>query len=184
MPGTQRRREHLVISAPDLSRQPCIRRLHRRSRRLPGHLAKTSRRNRPHHVNRTTRLGHHRSIFLKAGITPFYDFGVAVLTRENRWRSALIEQVRPRPGEVIVDVGCGTGSLLVRLGKAAPSARLTGLILIPLYWPVRGRESWPQDFRPNCTSAWHGKLPSCWRDSGRQSWCRASCSIRCQWKRR
>ena len=60
-------------------------------------------------------------------LTPFYDFGVAVLTRENRWRSALIEQVRPRPCEVIVDVGCGTGSLLVRLGKAAPSARLIGI---------------------------------------------------------
>ncbi len=60
-------------------------------------------------------------------LTPFYDFGVAVLTREHRWRSALIAQIRPGPGDVIVDVGCGTGSLLVRLGKATPSAHLIGI---------------------------------------------------------
>ena len=60
-------------------------------------------------------------------LTPFYDFGVAALTREDRWRSALVAQVRPRVGDVIVDIGCGTGSLLVRLGKAAPSARLIGI---------------------------------------------------------
>lgn len=39
----------------------------------------------------------------------------------------MVAQVRPGPGEVIVDVGCGTGSLLVLLGKAAPSARLIGI---------------------------------------------------------
>src|SRR5450755_2787209 len=70
MPGTQRGREHLAVSAPDLSRQPGVRRLHRHSRRLPGRLAKTSRRDRSHHLNRTTRLDHHRSISLKAGISP------------------------------------------------------------------------------------------------------------------
>jgi hypothetical protein len=45
-----------------------VRGLHRHSRRLPGRLAKTSRRDRPHNLNRTTRLDHHRSISLKAGI--------------------------------------------------------------------------------------------------------------------
>jgi hypothetical protein len=48
--------------------KPCVRRLHRHSPRLPGRLAKTSRRDRPHHVNCTTRLDHYRSISLKAGI--------------------------------------------------------------------------------------------------------------------
>lgn len=68
----------------------------------------------------TPAAGHH-------WLTPFYDFGVAVLTREHQWRSALIAQVRPRPDDVIVDVGCGTGSLLVRLGQAAPRAQLIGI---------------------------------------------------------
>lgn len=60
-------------------------------------------------------------------LTPCLDFCMAALTRGNRWRSALVAQVRPRPEDVIIDVGCGTGSLLVRLGKAAPSARLIGI---------------------------------------------------------
>lgn len=68
----------------------------------------------------TPAAGHH-------WLTPVYDFGVAALTREHRWRSALIKQVRPRAGDVIADIGCGTGSLLVRLGNAAPSARLLGI---------------------------------------------------------
>lgn len=68
----------------------------------------------------TPAAGHH-------WLTPLYDFGVAALTRENRWRRALIAQVRPGPGDVIVDVGCGTGSLLARLGRAARSSRLIGI---------------------------------------------------------
>ena len=68
----------------------------------------------------TPAAGHH-------WLTPLYDVGVAVLTRERRWRAALVEQVRPGADDVIVDVGCGTGSLLVRMGKIAPSARLVGI---------------------------------------------------------
>ncbi len=60
-------------------------------------------------------------------LTPLYDVGVAVLTREHRWRTALIEQLSPLPGDVILDVGCGTGSLLRRIGRAAPTAMLIGI---------------------------------------------------------
>lgn len=74
----------------------------------------------PSDLTYTPAAGHH-------WLTPIYDFGVAALTRERRWRNALVAQVRPRAGDVIVDVGCGTGSLLVLLGNAAPSARLTGI---------------------------------------------------------
>jgi ubiquinone/menaquinone biosynthesis C-methylase UbiE len=60
-------------------------------------------------------------------LTPFYDIGLAALTRENRWRSALVAQIRPLPGDIIADVGCGTGSLLIRLGRSAPGAVLIGI---------------------------------------------------------
>src|SRR6476469_6995961 len=75
--GAQRSREHLAVSATDLSRQPCVRVLHRHPRRLPRRLAKTSRRNRAHHLDRGSRLGHHRSALLKAGITSTYFEGQA-----------------------------------------------------------------------------------------------------------
>ena len=46
------------------------------------------------------------------GLTPLYDLAIAGLTRENAWRSALIGIVDPQPEERILDVGCGTGSLI------------------------------------------------------------------------
>lgn len=60
-------------------------------------------------------------------LTPLYDVGVAVATRERRWRHLLVGQIRPREGDVIADIGCGTGSLLVLLGRAAPGAHLVGI---------------------------------------------------------
>jgi ubiquinone/menaquinone biosynthesis C-methylase UbiE len=60
-------------------------------------------------------------------LTPLYDFGIAALTREARWRALLVAQVRPAPQDFIIDVGCGTGSLLGLLARAAPGVRLMGI---------------------------------------------------------
>jgi len=60
-------------------------------------------------------------------LTPFYDLGVAVLTREGRWRQALVRQLAPQPADIILDLGSGTGSLLLRIGKVAPAATLIGM---------------------------------------------------------
>ncbi|WP_339872924.1 methyltransferase domain-containing protein [uncultured Brevundimonas sp.] len=68
----------------------------------------------------TPAAGHH-------WLTPFYDFGLAVLTRERRWRDALIAQMQPAGADVIADFGCGTGSLLVKIALAQPSATLIGI---------------------------------------------------------
>jgi ubiquinone/menaquinone biosynthesis C-methylase UbiE len=60
-------------------------------------------------------------------LTPLYDRLVRTLTREKAWRDALAAQVAPRPDDVIVDLGCGTGSMLVRLAQAEPGACLMGM---------------------------------------------------------
>jgi ubiquinone/menaquinone biosynthesis C-methylase UbiE len=60
-------------------------------------------------------------------LTPLYDLAVAVLTRENRWRRQLVDQIAPAPGDRILDVGCGTGSLATLLKKRAPDAEVIGL---------------------------------------------------------
>lgn len=47
-----------------------------------------------------------------AALTPFYDATVALLTRERAWRVRMLEMLATRPGERLLDVGCGTGSFL------------------------------------------------------------------------
>lgn len=56
-----------------------------------------------------------------------YDFVIAVGTREARWRGALLRQVAARPGDVIADLGCGTGSFLTLLGQQQANAQLIGI---------------------------------------------------------
>ncbi|MEW9547339.1 class I SAM-dependent methyltransferase [Nonomuraea sp. NPDC050783] len=58
--------------------------------------------------------------------TRFYD-AVATLLRERLWRSLLAMHVAPRPDDVIVDVGCGTGSQVLLLSRIEPRARLIGV---------------------------------------------------------
>lgn len=55
--------------------------------------------------------------------TRFYD-SVVALTRERLWRGLVAAYVAPRADDVIVDVGCGTGSLALFLRRVAPAARI------------------------------------------------------------
>src|SRR5947209_4218666 len=56
-----------------------------------------------------------------------YDVLSFLLTRARHWRPALLKQVAPAHGDVIADVGCGTGTQLRLLARACPSATLIGI---------------------------------------------------------
>ncbi|MEJ6788175.1 methyltransferase domain-containing protein [Brevundimonas sp. BR2-1] len=71
-------------------------------------------------ANFTPALGH-------AALSGLYDPAIALLTRERVWRARLLDQVDPRAGETIVDLGCGTGSFAVSLARRAPGAHIVGL---------------------------------------------------------
>ncbi|WP_433541748.1 class I SAM-dependent methyltransferase [Streptosporangium sandarakinum] len=58
--------------------------------------------------------------------TRFYD-AVITLTRERLWRCLLAMHVAPRPDDVIVDVGCGTGSTALLLSRIEPRAHVIGV---------------------------------------------------------
>jgi ubiquinone/menaquinone biosynthesis C-methylase UbiE len=52
---------------------------------------------------------------------------IAATTRERAFRTALLEAAAPRPGEAVLDVGCGTGSLAAMLAEREPRARVAGV---------------------------------------------------------
>lgn len=68
----------------------------------------------------TPPAGHH---FL----TPFYDFGVKLSTREGVWRNALVELMSPKDEDILLDIGAGTGSLAVYLAQRNAATRYFGI---------------------------------------------------------
>jgi ubiquinone/menaquinone biosynthesis C-methylase UbiE len=60
-------------------------------------------------------------------LTRVYDPVIRVTTRERRFKELLIHQAEPRPGERILDLGCGTGTLAIEVKRRQPGAEVVGL---------------------------------------------------------
>ena len=71
----------------------------------------------------------HRHFLPAAGrdlFLPLYD-PLNRLLGTDRARQALIDEARLHPGQKVLDIGCGTGTLLLQIRRAFPSTELTGL---------------------------------------------------------
>jgi len=62
----------------------------------------------------------------RLGPARYFD-AVVALARDRLWRALTVMYLGPRPGEVILDVGCGTGTLAVLLSRVEPRARIIGV---------------------------------------------------------
>ncbi|GIW44746.1 MAG: hypothetical protein KatS3mg077_2028 [Candidatus Binatia bacterium] len=60
-------------------------------------------------------------------LTPYYDVVVGLTTRERAFKRALIGQADIRPGQRVLDLGCGTGTLSVWIAQSCPEADIVGV---------------------------------------------------------
>lgn len=60
-------------------------------------------------------------------LTRFYDPLVRLSTREKAFKQVLLRQAAPRPGDQVLDLGCGTATLTIALAKDYPMATVTGI---------------------------------------------------------
>lgn len=63
----------------------------------------------------------------KAEFTSDYDKVIAVMTRELRWRTRMINELSPKPGKTIVDLGSGTGTFALMVKAASPECRVVAV---------------------------------------------------------
>ena len=62
-----------------------------------------------------------------AALTPFYDRAISLMTREAVWRTALVEHIGAKNGDMILDVGSGTGSLAIAIAASASGCFVKGV---------------------------------------------------------
>ncbi len=60
-------------------------------------------------------------------LTPYYDTVVGVTTRERTFKQALIRQANIEPGQHVLDLACGTGTLSIWIKEAYPQTDVVGV---------------------------------------------------------
>lgn len=74
-------------------------------------------------------------------LTPIYDFAMAATMREGTFRPALVDQAAILPGQDILDLACGTGTLATMIGARVAGTRLSGLDADPQILAIAQRKA-------------------------------------------
>lgn len=74
-------------------------------------------------------------------LTPFYDVVVGATTRERSFKEALIRQARFEPGQRVLDLASGTGTLVIWIKRHQPLVDITGADVDPAVLVIASRKA-------------------------------------------
>jgi ubiquinone/menaquinone biosynthesis C-methylase UbiE len=92
-------------------------------------------------------------------LTPWYDRLVAWTVRDARMKASLLMHASVAPGERVLDVGCGTGTLLLKLASHVHEARLAGVDADPEMLRQAETKAAAAGIVMDLTPAWADALP-------------------------
>ena len=92
-------------------------------------------------------------------LTPFYDFIQKYIVRDIRYKNRLFEQANVQPGQHVLDLGCGTGTLAIMVKQKEPSAEVVGLDADPDMLKVAKYKSSQQNAPVEFDVGFTNKLP-------------------------
>ncbi len=67
-----------------------------------------------------------KPMLVDPGFSPLHGAAHSLLTCERTWQRALVREIDLQPRDVILDAGCGNGTLAILLKQACPSASVHG----------------------------------------------------------
>lgn len=94
-----------------------------------------------------------------ASLNGLYDLAVALTSRENTFKSALLDNAGLAPGQRVLDVGCGTGTLACMAARRVPELELHGLDGDPAILQRARRKALRQDAQVAFVPALSTSLP-------------------------
>lgn len=92
-------------------------------------------------------------------LTPFYDLVVGATTRERRFKQSLIRQARLAPGQLVLDLASGTGTLAIWIKQREPLLDITGVDIDPAILARAARKAKFANAAVNFTRARSYELP-------------------------
>ena len=92
-------------------------------------------------------------------LTPVFDPVVRLTTRERTFKRRLVAEAALNPGETVLDLGAGTGTLAIMLKRSCPQATVTGLDADPVVLEQARRKVDGAGLEVSFTEAFSTEMP-------------------------
>ena len=92
-------------------------------------------------------------------LTPVYDLALEILGFGRSFKAAVANLADVKPGQAVLDLGCGTGTLLQALLARRPDARFTGLDPDPRVLAMAHRRLQRSAMSPELVAGYAQNLP-------------------------